>query len=67
VQVAVPQSNIVFVDLAPDKPADIVARLRARGVLATGLYRLRLVTHLDVSAEDIERALPILRHTLQEA
>jgi threonine aldolase len=67
VQVAAPQSNIVFVDLAADKPADIVARLRARGVLATGLYRLRLVTHLDVSAEDIERALPILRHTLQEA
>jgi threonine aldolase len=65
VSVAAPQTNIVFVDLAPDKPADIVARLAARGVLATGLYRLRLVTHLDVSREDIERALPVLRETLQ--
>lgn len=65
VSVAAPQTNIVFVDLAPDKPADIVARLAARGVLATGLYKLRLVTHLDVSREDIERALPILRETLQ--
>jgi threonine aldolase len=65
VSVAAPQTNIVFVDLAPDKPADVVARLAARGVLATGLYKLRLVTHLDVSREDIERALPILRETLQ--
>lgn len=65
VSVAAPQTNIVFVDLAPDKPADIVARLAARGVLATGLYKLRLVTHLDVNREDIERALPILRETLQ--
>lgn len=65
VSVAAPQTNIVFVDLAPDKPADIVARLAARGVLVTGLYRLRLVTHLDVSREDIERALPVLRETLQ--
>lgn len=65
VSVAAPQTNIVFVDLAPDKPADVVARLAAHGVLATGLYKLRLVTHLDVSREDIERALPILRETLQ--
>jgi threonine aldolase len=61
VSVTPPHTNIVFVDLAPDKPADIVARLRARGVLATGLYRLRLVTHLDVSRDDIERAIPVLR------
>jgi threonine aldolase len=64
VTVAMPQSNIVFVDLSPDKPNDIVARLRQRGVLATGLYRLRLVTHLDVSADDVERAIPVLRQTL---
>ncbi|MDH4151990.1 MAG: beta-eliminating lyase-related protein, partial [Betaproteobacteria bacterium] len=64
VSVALPQSNIVFVDLAPDKPADLVARLAARGVLATGLYKLRLVTHLDVSRDDIERAIPVLRDTL---
>jgi threonine aldolase len=64
VSVATPQSNIVFVDLAADKPADAVARLRERGVLVTGLYRLRLVTHLDVSAEDVARAVPVLRAVL---
>jgi threonine aldolase len=66
VSVVPPQSNIVFVDLAPDKPKDVVARLRDRGVLATGLYKLRLVTHLDVSADDVERAIAIARTVLQE-
>jgi len=64
VRVTAPQTNIVFVDLAPKKASGAVERLRARGVLATGLYRLRLVTHLDVSAADIERAIVILRESL---
>jgi threonine aldolase len=64
VSVAMPQSNMVFIDLASNKPKDTVARLRQRGVLATGLYKLRLVTHLDVSGDDIERALPELRSVL---
>jgi threonine aldolase len=59
-----PQTNILFVDLAPEKAPGIVDRLRAAGVLCTGLYRLRFVTHLDVSADDIQRAIPILRATL---
>jgi threonine aldolase len=64
VTVQPPQTNIVFVDLAPEKAPGAVERLRAAGVLATGLYRLRLVTHLDVSAGDIARAIPILRAAL---
>ncbi len=64
VSVNMPQSNIVFVDLAAHKANDAAARLRQRGVLATGLYKLRLVTHLDVSRNDIERALPVLRDVL---
>ena len=64
VTVAAPQTNIVFIDLAPDKAPGGVDRLRARGVLATGLYKLRLVTHLDASADDIERAILVLRETL---
>jgi threonine aldolase len=64
VTVQPPQTNIVFVDLAPEKAPGAVERLRAAGVLATGLYRLRLVTHLDVGAADIERAIPLLREHL---
>ena len=64
VAVGTPQTNIVFVDLAPGRSDDMVARLAARGVLVTGLGRLRLVTHLDVGPDDIERAIPILRDVL---
>lgn len=64
VQVTPPQTNIVFLDLAPEKAAGAVERLRAAGVLCTGLYKLRLVTHLDVSSADIDRAIAILRQQL---
>ena len=64
VTVQMPQTNILFVDLVPEKAAGVVDRLRAAGVLCTGLYRLRFVTNLDVSAADITRAVQILRATL---
>ena len=64
VSVAPPQTNIVFVDLAPAQAEGATERLRACGVLATGLYKLRLVTHLDVTASDVERAILVLRETL---
>ncbi len=64
VSVQAPQTNIVFVDLVPEKASGVVQRLRAQGLLCTGLYRLRLVTHLDVSHEQITRAIQILRAAL---
>jgi threonine aldolase len=64
VSVAMPHTNIVFVDVAPDKAAGVVERARAQGVLCTGLYRLRLVTHLDVTADDVDRAVGVLRGCL---
>ncbi|MCE2908827.1 MAG: beta-eliminating lyase-related protein, partial [Burkholderiaceae bacterium] len=64
VSVATPQTNIVFVDVVPAKAAGLVERLKAAGVLCTGLYRLRFVTHLDVGRADIERAVPVIRAAL---
>jgi threonine aldolase len=64
VSVTPPQTNIVFVDVVPNKAAGLVERLKAAGVLCTGLYRIRFVTHLDVSRDDVERALPIIRAAL---
>jgi threonine aldolase len=60
------QTNMVFVDLAPSRGSrsDTVGRLRERGLLCTGIYKLRLVTHLDVKRADIDRAVAILRETL---
>ena len=36
----------------------------AAGVLCTGLLRLRFVTHLDVSSNDIAQAVAVLRQHL---
>jgi len=59
-----PQSNIVFADLAGDRAAGLMPHLKSRGVLATGLYRLRFVTHLDVDAAGVDRATAAVREYL---
>ena len=62
--VEAPQTNIVFVDLqgaAREQSAALMAHLQDSGVRATGLYRLRFVTHLDVDATGIEIAIAAIR------
>ncbi len=67
-QVEAPQTNLLFVDLtgaARSRSAELLAHLKEHGVLATGLYRLRFATHLDVDAAGIDRAIgPRLLRTL---
>jgi threonine aldolase len=61
-RVVPPDSNIVFVDLAPGLDgAALVRRAAGLGVLFTGQARLRLVTHLDVSTDQIHQAVQVLR------
>jgi threonine aldolase len=60
-----PQSNMVFVDAPPQRLQTLVRQLAEHGVLATGLYRLRLVTHLDVGAKDVDRAAQCIRDALR--
>ena len=63
-QVEAPQTNILFVDLvgpARERSAALLEHLNRQGVLATGLYRLRFVTHLDVDAAGIDRAIAAIR------
>ena len=55
-----PHTNILFADLvgsAKERSAELIQYLKERGILATGLYRLRFVTHLDVDAAGIDRAI----------
>jgi threonine aldolase len=62
--VEAPQTNILFVDLtgpARERGAGLIEHLAKVGVLATGLYRLRFVTHLDVDAAGIDRAAAAIR------
>jgi len=62
-----PQTNIVFVDVQGERAASLIDHLKARGVLATGLYRLRFVTHLDVDAAGVDRAIAAVREHLAAA
>ena len=63
-QVEAPHTNIVFVDLTGQARAmseALMAHLAAHGILVTGLYRLRFVTHLDVDSTGIDRAIAVIR------
>lgn len=59
-QVEAPHTNIVFVDLvgrARERSAGLMPYLKTQGVLASGLYRLRFVTHLDVDVAGVDQAV----------
>ena len=63
-QVDPPHTNIVFVDLVGDarvRAAELIPYLKSQGVLASGLYRLRFVTHLDVDAAGVDQAIAAVR------
>jgi threonine aldolase len=64
--VTLPQTNIVFVGVRDGRGAALLAHLKARGVLATGLTGLRLVTHLDVDRAGIDRAIAAVRGFFEE-
>jgi threonine aldolase len=53
-----PHTNMVFVDVPAERLTALDAFLAARGIAIMGYQpRLRLVTHLDVDAADIDRAV----------
>ena len=64
--VETPQTNIVFVQVAREKAEGVIEHLASQGVLATGLYTLRFVTHLDVNAAGIDRAIAAMRGILEK-
>jgi threonine aldolase len=59
-----PQTNILFVDLtgaARERATELSAHLKKHGVLANGSTRIRLVTHLDISQENVDHAIAVFR------
>jgi threonine aldolase len=69
VRPSTPESNIVMIDLVrEDHTADVVvSRLARAGVLVVpfGARRLRAVTHLDVSHDDVVRAAEVIGSALR--
>jgi threonine aldolase len=58
-----PQSNMVFIQSAPG----LVEHLAQHGVIVLPAARLRLVTHLDVDAAGVDRAIAAFRSFRQRA
>ena len=55
------QTNMVFARVAPDRLQPFIEFMLARGVRLSERNPLRLVTHLDVNAEDIEHVVAAAR------
>ena len=51
------QTNMVFMTLRRERPEALVDYLKQHDILIDGTDRLRLVTHLDVTTEDIKTTL----------
>jgi threonine aldolase len=67
-RVVPPDTNIVMVDLPPRTTATDVARRAAECGLLVSVWtasRIRVVTHLDVTANDIDEAARVLRDVLE--
>ena len=66
VHVVPPDTNIVMLDLVRHTAQQAMELLAARGVLVSnfGPRRLRVVTHLDVTADDVVRAAAIIAEQL---
>lgn len=53
------QTNMLFLQLPPAQASRFIDHLKQHGILVTGLYQMRMVTHLDVTAAQIERVIEV--------
>ena len=51
------QTNMLFLHLPQEQAAALTAFLGERGILIAGRESIRLVTHLDVTGEDMDRVV----------
>ena len=62
-----PQTNILWAEFAPDIGDAFAAHLKANDILVSGAYgKQRWVTHLDVSRQDIERAIGVVANYFEK-
>lgn len=63
-----PETNIVFFGVSGSAPA-VAAAMKEEGVLASAIgdARIRLVTHRDVSTEQCQRAVAVIRSVLSSS
>jgi len=60
-KVTPPQTNVVYVEVAASQLNGLKTHLRQRGILASLAPRTRLMTHMDLPREKIDRAVHAFR------
>jgi threonine aldolase len=63
--VSTPQTNIVYIELPAERCAALAEHLAARRVRASVAPHMRVVTHLDVSAQDVAHVVDSFRAFFQ--
>ena len=60
-KVSEPQTNVVYVEVAPAQIAGLKSHLQRRGIIATVAPRTRLMTHMDLPRAKIDAAVQAFR------
>jgi threonine aldolase len=65
-QVTTPQTNIFYVDMPPAACAPLAEALARQGIRASIGAHTRLVTHLDVTSEDVQKVVGAFQAFFQD-
>jgi threonine aldolase len=60
-KVSAPQTNVVYIEVAPAPINDLKAHLQRRGIIATIAPRTRLMTHMDLPRSKIDAVVQAFR------
>ena len=60
------QTNMVFLRLAKGDSAELLAFMKERGILFSGYGELRLVTHLQITDDDIDEVIDAFTEFLND-
>ena len=61
IKVTMPDTNIVYVDMAAEDCTLLDDTLRRKGILARATPHMRIVLHLDVARADVDRAIAVFK------
>jgi threonine aldolase len=61
------QTNMVYIDVEPQRALKMREDLKTQGMLISGQGSIRLVTHLDIDRADIDRFAAAVRQSLSAA
>ena len=60
------ETNMVFIELTKNVKKDIEKFLKERGMLISGNKNIRLVTHIDLSKDDINKVISALKEFMEQ-